>query len=310
MSFSTETKTELTRLALHSKIEALLELAAMARLGGTMRIAAGATTLRFISEHPDVIGRVAGLTRFLYGIDLDVHEQRNDRLQKHPIFYSDLPEEQMEVLLAESGVDLFGRPLSTEESLFGRLAPENHARAYLRGAFLASGSIVDPVKSYHMEIVVRSALDARMVETSGATLRLPLKQTRRGEEFVFYLKDSEAIADALVSLGASAAMLALENVKAQKEVSNEINRKSNAEIANLDKQYRAALQQIRAIRWIDRHQGLASLPKGLQDLAAARLARPMANMRELGESMTPPLGKSGVMHRMRRLMDIAREEET
>lgn len=305
MSFSTDTKSELTRLALHSKIEALLELAAMARLGGVIRIVGGRTTLRFLSEHPDVIGRVGDLTRFLYGLKMEVREQRNDHLQKHPLFYCDLPEPETERLLTESGVDLFGEATVSKELLLGRLALPHHAQAYFRGAFLASGSIVDPQKSYHMEIVVRSALDAEMLQASATAVGVLLKQTRRGEEFVFYLKDSESISDALVSLGASGAMLALENVKARKEVSNEINRKSNAEIANLDKQYRAALKQIHAIQWIDRHQGLATLPNALRELAEARLASPMANMRELGESLDPPIGKSGVMHRMHRLMEAA-----
>ncbi len=307
MSFSTDTKTELAHLPLRSRIEAMLELSALARLAGTLVLRQGEAHLRFLSEHPDVVGRAVMLARFLYGETMEVRAQQNDRLQQRPMYFCELPSASMDALMQASGMDPLGGIAPPErERILGRLSIEKNARAYLRGAFLAAGSIVDPAKSYHLEIVTKGEPDSALFETIFHVLQLAVKMTRRSESDVFYVKDSEVMSDLLVAMGASQAMLELENVKAGKEVRNEINRKSNAEIANLDKQYRAALEQIEAIRRIEHHMGLSGLPESLVSLAQARLEHPMANYRELGETMEPPLGRSGVVHRMRRLMEIAK----
>lgn len=305
MSFSYDTKSECAHLPVHSKIEALLELSAMARLNAAMVINRDGHHLRFFSEHPEVIGCVATLSRFLLQVEGEICAQQDDRLQKRPVYYMDLPEKATEELFAQSGVDLFGHATQSREAIFGRLGVEANARAYLRGAFLAAGSVVDPEKSYHLEVVTKNEWDGEILAHVFQTLSLPVKQTTRGTLTVYYFKDSEAISDMMIALGASAAMLALENVKIKKEVKNEINRKSNAEAANLDKQYQAALEQIRAIRCIDEKRGLDSLSESLRAVAQARLEHPMANLRQLGEQFNPPLSKSGVMHRMRRLLEEA-----
>lgn len=305
MSFSYDTKSECAHLPVHSKIEALLELSAMARLNAAMVINRDGHHLRFFSEHPEVIGCVATLSRFLLQVEGEICAQQDDRLQKRPVYYMDLPEKATEELFAQSGVDLFGHATQSREAIFGRLGVEANARAYLRGAFLAAGSVVDPEKSYHLEVVTKTEWDGEVLAHVFQALSLPVKQTTRGTLTVYYFKDSEAISDMMIALGASAAMLALENVKIKKEVKNEINRKSNAEAANLDKQYQAALEQIRAIRCIDEKRGLDSLSESLRAVAQARLEHPMANLRQLGEQFNPPLSKSGVMHRMRRLLEEA-----
>lgn len=304
MSFSTDAKSELARLALHSKIEAMLELSSMARFGGVVALSDGGTTLRFVSEHPDVIERVVSLARFLYGISPEISAQQNENIQKRPMFRADLPERQMNSLFAESGFDLFATTFA-EEVILGRLDQEDNARAFLRGAFLSAGSVTDPEKAYHLEIVARRPFDCAMLLRSLEALSLAAKEAQRGDASLFYIKDSESIADLLVALGAMRAMLTLENIKAGKEVRNGINRKSNAETANLDKQYRAALAQIQAIERLRERGQLSTLPQSLQDLAQVRMEHPMANLRELGAALAPPLGKSGVMHRMRRLLQLA-----
>ncbi|WP_071704806.1 DNA-binding protein WhiA [Murdochiella vaginalis] len=305
MSFSYDTKSECARLPVHSKIEALLELSAMARLNAAMVINRDGHHLRFFSEHPEVISCVANLSRFLLQTEGEIRSQQDERLQKKPVYYMDLPEKKTETLLEQSGVDLFGHATQSREAIFGRLRVEANACAYLRGAFLAAGSVVDPEKSYHLEVVTKNAWDGEILEHVFRTLSLPAKQTKRGAFTVYYFKDSEAISDMMIAMGASASMLALENVKIKKELKNEINRKSNAETANLDKQYQAALEQIRAIHCIDEKRGLESLSESLRAVAQARLEHPMANLRQLGEQLNPPLSKSGVMHRMRRLLEEA-----
>ena len=139
MSFSYDTKSECAHLPVHSKIEALLELSAMARLNAAMVINRDGHHLRFFSEHPEVIGCVATLSRFLLQVEGEICAQQDDRLQKRPVYYMDLPEKATEELFAQSGVDLFGHATQSREAIFGRLGVEANARAYLRGAFFSSG---------------------------------------------------------------------------------------------------------------------------------------------------------------------------
>lgn len=306
-TFSQRTKRELSQLRIQSKIEALLELSAMARFHARILMNHQGMHLRFSSENADVIVRIQDLAVFLYQKNLTIFTQTDEHLQKEPMYFLDLPEESMKKLLEQSGIDLFGRTTQTKERILSRLKALPNARAYFRGAFMAAGSVVDPSKSYHLEVTTEARLDAEVLDHVFETIHLPFKKTRRKTSWVFYLKDSSAISDCLVDLGASQAMLELENAKAMKDLRNEINRKVNAETANLDKQVDAAMRQRLAIVRIRNYMGLENLPERLQGLAQARLAYPSANLRELGELLKPPLGKSGVSHRMRKLEEIARE---
>lgn len=309
MSYSSETKKELSQIPTSSKIEALLELSAMARMNASLVLNHEGVQLRLFSENREVILRVASLAHFLYGVKLTVYTQQNEQLQKTPIFFVLLAESEVNQLLAQSGMDLMGNVTEAEGRILGRLSTERNAKAYLRGAFLASGSVVDPEKSYHLEIFAGNDLDCNILKHVFQELQLPIKCMRRRDATVFYLKDSETISDFLISVGATGAMLKLENVKAKKELRNDINRAANAETANLDKQYAASVRQLEAIHKIDKQIGLNHIAETLRSVAEARLAHPSMNLRELGESMDPPVGKSGVNHRMQRIINMAEDLE-
>ncbi len=177
--------------------------------------------------------------------------------------------------------------------------------SYLRGAFLASGSISDPNKGYHFEIVCRSEPQAAQVQQVLIGLGLDAKVVPRKGRQVVYLKEGAQIVDALGLMGAHVSLMNLENVRILREMRGSINRKVNCETANISKTVDAGVRQVEDIRYIIQEAGLAYLPSNLQEIAQVRLEHPDVPLKELGELLTPPLGKSGVNHRLRRISSIA-----
>lgn len=178
-------------------------------------------------------------------------------------------------------------------------------RAYIRGAFLAGGSISDPRKSYHFEIVCRSVLQAEQLREVINSFGMDAKIVARKKYQVVYIKEGEQIVDLLNVMEAHVSLMNLENVRILKEMRNSVNRKVNCETANISKTVNAAVQQLRDIEYIRNTAGLSSLPENLQEMALLRLEYPDAPLKELGGYLNPPVGKSGVNHRLRRISEIA-----
>ncbi len=178
-------------------------------------------------------------------------------------------------------------------------------RAFLRGAFLAAGSVTDPSKSYHLEIVCGQQEDADLVMELMAFYGLKSGVTVRNSCFVVYMKEGDAISDLLGLLDASKAMMAMENARILKEVRNNINRQVNCETANLTKVVNAAVKQEAAIRFLIRNGLLNKMPENLQIIAELRMDNTDMSLSELGQLLDPPVGKSGVNHRLRRIMEFA-----
>lgn len=178
-------------------------------------------------------------------------------------------------------------------------------RAYLRGAFLASGSVSDPSKSYHFEIVCGTEEQAQYLQYLMNGFGTEAKIVRRKKSYVVYLKDGTGIVDMLNVMEAHVALMELENVRILKEMHNTVNRKVNCETANINKTVSAAVKQIEDITYIHDNMGFDKLPEGLRDVALTRLDYPEATLKELGNLLETPIGKSGVNHRLRKLSDIA-----
>ncbi|MCR4955764.1 MAG: DNA-binding protein WhiA [Lachnospiraceae bacterium] len=178
-------------------------------------------------------------------------------------------------------------------------------RAYLRGVFMATGSITDPEKGYHFEVVCGSEKRAEQFIGQMAFFGIEAKTISRKGHLVVYIKEGAQIVDALNVMEAHKALMELENVRILKEVRNSVNRKVNCETANINKTVNAAVKQIEDIEYIKEHMGLDELNPNLYQVATLRLQYPEAPLKELGEMLNPPVGKSGVNHRLRKLSDIA-----
>lgn len=183
------------------------------------------------------------------------------------------------------------------------------ARALLRGAFLSGGAVTDPSRDYHLEFSVPYYNLSRDLLALLREMDIPAKVVSRGGNYVVYIKESERIEDCLTFLGAPRAALEMMNVKVLKNIRNKTNRRINCENANIDKTVAAAAVQTDALRRIEATCGLAALPAELQPLARLRLDNPDMSLRDLGAAMDPPLSRSGVNHRLQRILAFAKELE-
>lgn len=188
------------------------------------------------------------------------------------------------------------------------LEDESSVSSFLRGVFLCCGSVINPAKDYHLEFTIPyknlcGDLVKLISEVSEFT-HVPKIVPRKGA-YIAYLKDSEQIADLLAFMGAPISSMAIMQEKIVKEIRNDTNRRTNSEVANIKKTISAAMAQIEAIKCIQEKQGLAALPEELEVLAKLRLENPDLSLRDLGQALTPPLSRSGVNHRMKRILDYA-----
>lgn len=180
-------------------------------------------------------------------------------------------------------------------------------KAFIRGMFLATGSVNDPNKAYHFEIVVRNREMAEVVQEIINSFSLDAKIVKRKKYYVVYLKEGSMIVDILNVCEAYVSLMDMENVRIIKDMRNDINRRVNCETANIKKTVNAARRQIEDIEYIEKTKGLKYLNNSLRQLAELRLEEPDANLSELGEMLNPPVSKSGVNHRLRKISSIAKD---
>lgn len=178
-------------------------------------------------------------------------------------------------------------------------------RAFIRGAFLAGGSMSDPQKAYHFEIVCAAEAKAMQLRDIINSFDLDAKIVKRKKAYVVYLKEGTQIVDVLNVMEAHVALMNLENIRILKEMRNSVNRKVNCETANINKTVSAAVKQLEDIQYIKHTVGFEKLSEGLLEVALMRLQYPEATLKELGSLLTTPVGKSGVNHRLRKLSEIA-----
>lgn len=180
-------------------------------------------------------------------------------------------------------------------------------RAFLEATFLCIGSMSDPEKSYHLEFVCSSESQAEQVKQILADFDIEAKITKRKKYFVVYLKEGAAIVELLNIIVAHKALMELENLRILKEVRNDVNRRCNCDAANINKALQAAEKQIADIEYLRDNYGFAKLSDSLKEIAVVRLEHPDASLKDLGEFLDPPVGKSGVNHRLRKLSELAEQ---
>ena len=181
--------------------------------------------------------------------------------------------------------------------------------SFVRGAFLAGGSVTDPMKSYHLELVTAHGSVGRELGSLLYELGFESGQARRGANQVTYFKQSEVIADFMTAIGAPVSALDVMSAKVERDMRNEINRKVNCDTANADKTVAAAQEQLAAIRAVEREYGLDGLPEGLQQAALLRIANPAASLADLAQLSDPPVTKSCLSHRLKKLIELGKRAE-
>ena len=307
MSFSTDVRGELARVQTDDVCCARSELsAALLASGGIAWRGRGRYALTITASDASTVRRYFGMLKRHWGVTGQIRAISGDTLNNQTRYQLAVPEEVSPQILADL-------KLLDDGALFGiRVVPEEEItryacckKAFVRAAFLMCGAVNNPEKDYNIEIAAPTEEYAGRVADCLGYFGLNPKITRRKSRFVVYMKRGEELSDTLSLLGASAAMLSLENIRVRKEVSNTVNRQMNFDQSNINRSVEAAEAQIRDIRYIDQELGLEKLPKSLRDMAYARANNPETPLTGLGELLDPPLGKSGVNARLRRLTDIA-----
>lgn len=187
----------------------------------------------------------------------------------------------------------------------GNLLNECCFSAFLRGAFLACGTITDPQRNYHLEYIVPYMKLSQDLFKLISDADLQAKTLVRKGAHVIYIKDSENIEDMLTFIGAQISSLEIMSIKVEKDVRNRVNRKINFEYANIERSIKAGLAQVEAIKLIIERQGIDTLPEEYKELAQIRLENPEMSLKQLGEELSTPLSRSGVKHRLDKLIEIA-----
>lgn len=307
MSFSHETKNELSRLMPRKRCCLKAELAALVLFGGVNGLKGKDETdsLAVNTENAATARKVFKLFKALYPVPVKVGAVKKRQFKKNKVYVVKAhPDKNYPQIIRALGLD------DDEGQRLERL-PERLVRsrcckrAYLRGAFLARGSVNKPEGEYHLEITCATDDLARDLQKLMEQMRLESKISERKNSIVLYIKESEQIADFLRIAGASSALLEFENVRVVKSVRNQVNRQVNCETANLGKTVAASMRQSMAISRLIDNVGLQAIPQPFREVAVLRLEHPDYSLRELGSLMNPPLSKSGVAYRMRRLEDMA-----
>jgi len=311
MSFSGDVREELSRQISEARHCMIAELAAIFSLCGRVIFTErDKIYIKIHTENPAVARKYFTLLEKSFNIKGDVSVKRNIYLKKSCIYTVTVADDALsrKILLAAKLMNFSGE-IEENYSLTDNLIVQNPCcrRAYLRGSFLAAGSISDPHKTYHFEIACPDADKAEQLRQMMIYFDIDAKVVRRKKYDVVYVKDGSQIVDMLNVMEAHNSLMALENIRIAKEIRNSVNRQVNCEMANINKTVSAASKQVEDILFIKNTVGFGNLTEGLREMAQVRIEHPEASLLELGRMLSSPVGKSGVNHRLRKLSQIADE---
>lgn len=316
MSFSSDVKAELSKDISSARHCRIAELAGMMSMVSNVRFRNGNYyRLSIVTERSVIAETFSRLLKLLFNINPLCSVKRtgkNNRVYRMLIEEPKQIEKIFVTLKLSPDASFFVNntgvlKVSCQDMNIDKLIVQQHCckRSFLKGVFITSGSVNDPKKGYHLEIVCDNYDRAMFIEELISDFGIESKIITRKKYSVCYIKDGTMIVDMLNIMGAHISLMNMENVRILKDISNNVNRRVNCEAANLNKTVSAAVRQIQDINYVIEKKGISYFPENLRELAEIRLEEPDASLKELGEMMNPPIGKSGVNHRLRKISEIA-----
>ena len=311
VSFSSEVKEELKEADSRARHCKIAEFSAIFILTGQIRRNYhDEVYLKIHTENLTVAQKSYILIRSTFNAKVEVRVQ-NHNIRSSVMDYSIVVKQRNDVISILKALKI----IDEQKNLWGDFSCVHHMivqntcckRAFLRGIFMAAGSVTNPEKAYHLEIAVLSGSLAEQIKEIIACFDIDAKVIMRKKYYVVYIKEGAQIVDFLNVIGAHIALMNYENVRIVKEVRNSVNRQVNCETANISKTVNAAARQIEDIEYIRQNMGFGKLSDGLREIAELRLEYPDSSLSELGEMLERPIGKSGVNHRLRKLSNIANQ---
>ena len=310
MSFSSDVQKELTGLEQGRKCCQLAQLTGFIRFAGSIVIINGKPGLKVTTDNPAIARLFITLLKEYFGAKTALQIGSGQLMKKgHTYSMTVTPEMNSEAILREAGIlgVLEGSNYIKDGMESANYRKRCCKKAALRGVFLAAGYISDPARSYHLEISCEGAAIASDVKKLMASFGLKGRTVTRRNKEIVYIKDAEQISEFLTVIGSANQLFKFENVRISKEMKNTANRINNCESANLDKTVSAAQKIIADIDYIEKTAGLEYLPPKLKTTAVMRRDNPELSLSDLAELFDPPLGKSGLNHRLAKITETAEE---
>ena len=309
MSFSRKVKEELSYHEVLSRHCQIAELAGIIGMCGRIRISEDNKYQIYIhTENIMVARKYQYLINKLYDTGIEVIV-RNNKLKKSNVYTVVVKNTTIACKILQAIKLLDGNGLEINEdltSIYNNIIRNSCCkRAFIRGVFLATGSISNPSKAYHYEITAITQDKAKQIQNIISSFNIDAKIVPRKKYFVLYVKEGSQIVDLLNIMEAHVALMDFENVRILKEMRNHVNRKVNCETANINKTVNASSRQIEDISFIKQTVGLSYLPESLEEIAKIRSENPELSLKDLGELLSKPIGKSGVNHRLKKISIIA-----
>ena len=310
MSFASEVKNELSRVETEKKCCQLAEIAGFLRVSGSIGLAGlGKFKIIVTSENPAVIRHYKKLLHDYFDVETNLEVGESSSVGKKRAYKITIDaDNRSEQILRETGILLVreGNNYISDGIYDGIVRSKCCKRAYLRGIFMGAVTMSDPEKSYHLEIVCGTeTLSHDLKKLINSFVDLQAREFKRGKNFVVYMKKADYVADMLGIVGADTHSLVIENTLVEKSVKNEANRMANCDNANTDRMVAAAMKQIMAVEKIEEKKSLSWLPEKLREVALLRKEHPDISIKELGEMCDPPLKKSGINSRLKKIEEIA-----
>ncbi|MGI5921605.1 MAG: DNA-binding protein WhiA [Syntrophomonadaceae bacterium] len=307
MSFSSDVKNELARLIPERECCRKAEIAAMLAVSGNFVWQGDNLITRAVSESAATARKMFTLIKRVYGLPSAVRMEKRRHFNKNKIYVVDIHFTVADLNILQELALVDDNLQLKRQVAWPLLGKSCCRRAYLRGIFLSRGFINRPSSDYHLELLVNDNRLAADTQKLLARIGLEARISERKNALLLYIKEGEKIVDFLRIVGASKALLDFENIRIIKSMRNNVNRQVNCETANLVKTVDASLRQIETIEKLLARRGVQGLPPGLRELAVLRIENPDSSLKELGLMMDPPLSKSGVAYRMRKLENMAQE---
>lgn len=303
LSFAAQTKKELTLVEQDVCCERA-ELSALIRMNGTVQVASQRIALDIATENAAIARRIYTLIKKRFDIHTELIVQKKMRLKKNNVYIVRVPNQVQHIL---SDLHIVSEGFLFTPGIDNRIVRKNCCkRAYLRGAFMAGGSVNHPEgSSYHLEIASMYEEHCQALCRLANRFDLNARFIERKKGFILYIKEGEKIVDFLSLIGAHQALFYFEDARIMKDMRNSVNRIVNCETANLNKTISAAVRQIDNIKLLDREIGLHNLPEKLREVAEVRLQHPDINLKEVGDLLKGNVSKSGVNHRLRKIDELA-----
>lgn len=305
MSFSSEIKDEVSKIKVDDYKIILSELAGITPMCGILNFKNNKISMEYITENAPVARRIFTFLRRSFGFNVEVKNVRSTQLKKNVFIIYISQDESCRLLLDElkyiKGASVFMINYAPTDLI----KTSNEKKAYIRGAFMGSGSITDPKKGYHLEFVSENESNAYFLRDVINDFGLNSKVIMRKEKYIIYIKDSEQISDFLSLIGAYNSVLNYENIRVIKEMRNNVNRIVNCETANLNKTVKSSYDQVEDIKLIEKEMGIENLDEDLKVIAKIRLENRSMSLNDIANSLEPKLSKSTVNYRFKKLRRIA-----